>query len=292
MGLSLLTLIWMAATLTESLPPDLRSPSFDANPLHQLNLISKARALTGRAALYRLFTIQGVFTVAFGGYMTILALWYVDRLGISEANVGLMLLAVGVFLIFNEMVTLPLVEKRLGDVGTLIVGLCILPVGIFLLQLPTSVIVFLPLVFIVNVGMSLVLPTLQSVVTQAADHKEEGQVQGINTSVSAIASTVAPLAAGATYAAFGGGVTFTLASVAAAVAALTGVLSRQILLEATGEEERKFPGVEAHREHWPVGSLAHCVDGGQRSFSLNINGSSCEHHGLKLSDAAADASSS
>jgi len=279
--LSAVTLAWMASTLTESLPADRRSPSFDANPIHQLNLISKARALTGREALFRLFSIQTMFTLTFSGYSTILALWYVDRLGVSEANVGLMMLAVGVFLIFNEMVTLPFVEKRLGDVGTLVLGLCLLPVALFFLRMPTSVLVFLPLAFVVNIAMSLVLPTLQSVVTQAADDKEEGQVQGINTSVSAIASAVAPIVAGATYAAFGGGATILLAAAAGTIAAAIAVVSGRILLAATGEDAPALPQRHAHRQHGPVSCLAHKVSGGHRSFGLNLHGSSREHHAMR-----------
>lgn len=283
MAISTGTLIWMASTLTESLPPEKRTDHFDANPLHQLNLISKARTLTGRSTLYRLFSIQGLFTLTFGGYTTILALWYVDQLGVSEASVGLLMLATGVFLIFNEMVTLRFFEKRLGDVGTMLAGLVILPVALFFVRFPTSVIVFLPLSFLVNVGLALVMPTLQSVVTQAADEREEGQVQGINTSVSALASTAAPLIAGATYAAFGGGVTIWLAAGSALVLAVTGLASSGLLAEATGEE---LPGTHhAHREHGPICALAQRAAGGRRSFALRVHGESHEHHGIRRHDA-------
>ena len=271
------TLAWMMATLQESLPEDKRAAAFDANPLHQLNLIGKARNLTGRPALYRLFSLQGLFTLTFSGYTTILALWYVDQLGVSEANVGLMMLAIGVFLIFNEMVTLPFVEKRLGDVGTMLLGLAILPVALFFVRLPTSVVVFLPLSFLVNVGLALVLPTLQSVVTQAADEREEGQVQGINTSVAAVASTAAPLVAGATYAAFGGSTTILLAAVTATIAAGAGLFSSRLLADATGESLPTLP----HRQHGPVCALAHRAGGGHRSFGLNIHGAEHKHHAIE-----------
>ncbi len=279
------TLVWMTSALTESLPPELRSPSFDANPLHQLNLISKARTLTGRDALMRLFSVQVLFTFAFSAYTTIMALWYVDQLGISEASVGLMMLATGVFLIFNEMVTLRFVEKRLGDVGTLRAGLSVLPAALFLVRFPTSVLVFLPLSFVVNVGMALVLPTLQSVVTQAADDREEGQVQGINTSVAAVASTLAPIVAGASYAVFGGGVTIWLSAAVAAVALVVAGVSAGLISSATGEELPDH-SEHSHRQHGPVCALAQRVSGGQRSFSLNIHGQGRSHHGLGASPAS------
>ena len=270
--ISAATLAWMALTLDESLSPENRAASFDPNPLHQLNLIAKARGLQGRTVLYRLFSIQGLFTLTFSGYTTILALWYVDRLGVSEASVGLLMLTVGVFLIINETVTLPFIEKRAGDVGTMLIGLVLLPIALFVVRLPTSVAWFLPLSFLVNVGLALVMPTLQSVVTQAADDREEGQVQGINTSVAAIASTVAPIAAGATYASFGGAVTIQLAAATATVCAVVALLGWRVLASATGET---VPESFLHRSHGPVSSLAHRAGLGHRSFALHIHG---RHH--------------
>lgn len=280
-ALSTATLVWLALSLEESLTAEQRSPSFDANPAHQLNLIAKARTLTGRVALNRLFSIQAMFTLSFGGYSTILTLWYVDRLGVSESSVGLMMLAVGVFLIFNELVTLPLVERRFGDVGTLILGLTLLPIALFFLRLPTTVAAFLPIAFVVNVAMALVLPTLQSVVTRAADDREEGQVQGINTSVSAIASAIAPVVAGATYTSFGGSTTILLAATASAFAAAIAFASNGILAEATDEQPLSPSQLLPHREHGPVCSLANRIAGGQRTFSLNITGSHRVHHAMK-----------
>ncbi|MEM7284793.1 MAG: MFS transporter [Actinomycetota bacterium] len=277
-ALSLATLIWMAARLEESLAPEHRTPSFDPNPAHQLNLISKARALTNNNVLARLFTVQAAFTFAFSAYTTILALWYVDQLGISETSVGLMMLSVGVFLIFNETVTLRLVEARFGDVGTLVLGLSLLPVALFFVRLPTTVVVFLPVAFVVNAGMALVLPTLQSVVTSAADAAEEGQVQGINTSVGAVASAVAPVCAGAAYASFGGSTTILFAGAAAAVAAGVALASVQLLREAVGETA---PGSAPHRSHGPVHALAAKVSGGQRSFGLHLHGPGHAHHALR-----------
>ncbi|MEM9522242.1 MAG: MFS transporter [Actinomycetota bacterium] len=278
-ALSLATLVWMASSLVESLDPDHRTPAFDANPLHQLNLIAKARTLTGRQTLVRLFTVQAAFTLAFSAYMTIVPLWYVDRLGISEAAVGLMMVATGVFLIFNEMVTLRFVERLRGDVGTLLTGLAILPIAFVLLRIPTTVVTFLPIAFVANIGMALVLPTLQSVVTQAADEAEEGQVQGINTSISALASAIAPIVAGVLYAGPGGSVTILVAAGAAAVAALVAGASAPMLRAATGEPPTD--AASAHRVHGPIHALASKVSGGQRSFCLRVNGDEHEHHGLR-----------
>lgn len=277
-AISLATLIWMAVSLDESLAVENRREELDLNPLHQLNLLARARHLTGRGPLARLFGVQAAFTMAFSGYTTILVLWYVDRLGVSEANAGLLLLAVGAFLIFNEMVTLRVVEKRLGDVGTLIAGLALLPVSLVIVRIPTSVVWFLVASFVVNVAMALTMPTLQSVITRVADDREEGEVQGINTSVAAIASTIAPIAAGATYASQGGGTTILLAAATAAVGAVLIIASARTIASAAHEElphphlpTLRWSHPQRKRHHGPIEALAMRRGRGHDSFCLEFD---------------------
>lgn len=105
--LSTVTLIAMVFMLTESLSTENRSDLLDLNPLHQLNLLSKISHLTHVHALTRLFATRAVFNLVFGSYTTILVLWYADRLGLTQTRVSLMLLAVGIFLIINELLLLP-----------------------------------------------------------------------------------------------------------------------------------------------------------------------------------------
>ena len=213
--LSALTLIAVFFGLHESLAPKNRSHALDLNLLHQLNLLSKIHHLAHERALTRLFATRAVFNLVFGGYVTILVLWYADRFGLGQIEVGLVLLAVGVFLIINELVLLPRFEQRFGDLGTLIVGLTIVPVGLLLIRFPDSVWVYLPLAFILNLGVALTFPTLQSVLTKVADERQEGEVQGIDTSVGALFSAVAPILVGFLYAQIGGNTLIVLAVVGA-----------------------------------------------------------------------------
>ena len=209
--LSAITLLVMSLMLNESLAPKMRSESMDLNPFHQLNLLSKIRHLTHVRSLTRLFTVRAIFNLVFGSYTTILVLWLADRLGLGQTEVGFMLLAVGVFLIINELILLPRFEARLGDLGTLIAGFVITPIGLLLIRFPESVWTYLPAAFILNLGVALTFPTLQSVITKAADDRQEGEVQGIDTSVGAFFSAVAPILAGFLYTQMGGNMLIVLA---------------------------------------------------------------------------------
>ncbi len=245
--LSTVTLIAMFFMLDESLTLENRSHSLDLNPLHQLNLLSKIHHLAHERSLTRLFATRAIFNFVFGGYTTILVLWYADRLGLTQTQVGFMLLAVGVFLIINELLLLPRFEARFGDLGTLIVGFAITPIGLLLIRFPESVWVYLPMAFILNLGAALTFPTLQSVMTKVADERQEGEVQGIDTSIGALFSAGAPLFGGFLYAQIGGNTLIVLA--------VLGALGFLFLFESRQVIDDELPHPEIHpearvREKW------------------------------------------
>ncbi|MEM7335405.1 MAG: MFS transporter [Chloroflexota bacterium] len=238
--LSLVTLIAMFVMLTESLAPENKTETMDLNPFHQLNLLGKIKNLTHVKSLTRLFSTRAIFNLVFGGYTTILVLWYADRLGLDQTQVGFMLLAVGVFLIINELLLLPLFEKWFGDLGTLIAGFAITPIGLILIRFPDSVWVYLPMAFILNLGAALTFPTLQSVMTKVADERQEGEVQGIDTSIGAFFSALAPILGGFLYARIGGNTLIVLA--------VLGVLGFIFLFESRQVIDDELPHPEIHEE--------------------------------------------
>ncbi|MBV7338169.1 MFS transporter [Chloroflexi bacterium TSY] len=238
--LSTVTLIAMFFMLTESLSSEKRSDSLDLNPLHQLNLLSKIGHLTHVRALTRLFATRSVFNLVFGAYTTILVLWYADRLGLDQTGVGLMLLAVGIFLIINELLLLPRFEKQFGDLGTLIMGFVITPIGLLLIRFPESVWIYLPMAFILNLGAALTFPTLQSVITKVADERQEGEIQGIDTSIGALFSAFAPILGGLLYSQIGGNTLIVLSVI--------GMLGLIFLVESRKAIDDELPHPEIHPE--------------------------------------------
>lgn len=272
--LSAVMLVWMAISLDESLAPEDQKTDDDNNLLHQINLMARMRHIQNSSILQRLFAVQGLFTLGFTAYTTILVLLYTDRLGLEPAQTGLLLLSVGVFLIFNELVTLPAVQKAVGDLGTLTAGLILLPVGLILTRIPTSVPWFLLASFILNIALALIMPTLQSAITSASDESEEGEVQGINTSVSAFSSTIAPVAAGVLYEGSGADAIFwfTAATIAAGLmfATVRGRLS-----------QAPTPTASHDTRHGPITALAQHHGGSHRTWGLSHHPGHHVSHGLE-----------
>ena len=212
--INLVTVIVMFLYLKESLAPEDRIEDVDLNPFHQLNMIGRIQKLTHVRSLSRLFSLRVFLTFAITSYTTVNVLWYTDRLGLSQTEVGLFMLFVGSFVIIDEIVLLPFFEKRFGDLGTLIIGALVLPIGLILVMFPETVLAFIPASFILTMGLALTFPTLQSVITKVADKRQEGEVQGIDTSLSAALSALAPLVAGVLYAQMGGQMFIVLAVIA------------------------------------------------------------------------------
>lgn len=280
-ALSAVALGWLWIGLPESLDPAHRRPDVDLNPFHQLDLIGRMRRITNARVLQRLFAVQALFTLAFTSYTTIIVLLYADRLGLEPAQTGLMLLSVGAFLIFHELVTLRVVQGRLGDGGTLSLGLVILPVALVLLTAPTSVATWLPISFLMNAGLALIMPTLQSSITKAADPSEEGEVQGITTSVSAVAATAAPIGGGALYEAFGVAALAVYALLAAGAGVMFVAARRSAVSPAVTSEEPVEQADDAGLVQRGVQCLAHQRGGSQRSWGLQLHGGSHRHHALQ-----------
>jgi DHA1 family tetracycline resistance protein-like MFS transporter len=90
------------------------------------------------------------------------------------------------------------VVKRLGDRATMVVGLGFGAVGIAAMGLAPTDMLFIAAMF-PNALWGLAMPTIQSLMTQHVSESEQGQLQGANNSVGAIAGIVSPLFFGAVY---------------------------------------------------------------------------------------------
>lgn len=226
--LSSVTLIAMFFSLQESLSPEQRIETLDLNPIHQLNLFRKIRHLTHVRSLTRLFVTSAILSLAFYSYNTILILWYADRLGLNQTEIGLLLFAVGSFLIVNQLFVLPAFERRWGDLNTLSAGLLLFSLGLLLIRIPTSVWWFLPMAYVLNMGLALIFPTIQSLITKVADERQEGEVQGINTSIDALFFAIGPIFSGFLYAQLQGDTLIVLA-VLTAIGLLFLLKSHQVI---------------------------------------------------------------
>jgi DHA1 family tetracycline resistance protein-like MFS transporter len=194
-GLALANVAFGYFVLPESLAPEKRM-TFSwrrANPIGAMILLRSHPELTGLAVVtFLLHFAHHVFSAVW-------VLYAMYRYGWTPWQTGVALAAVGVLDMIVQGLLVGPVSKRLGDRGTMIVGLFGGAVGIACMGLATSGMGF-ALALLPNAIWGLAMPTLQSLMTRHVSESEQGQLQGATMSVASIAGIVSPIFFGAVYA--------------------------------------------------------------------------------------------
>lgn len=111
------------------------------------------------------------------------------------------------------------VVARLGERGTIRLGLALNVVGFLLLAGATTWAVLVPALLLVVAGQGLVSPSLTSLVAEAAGERRRGALLGVQQSATALARVVGPIAGGVLFG-WASGAPYVLAAVLAVAAAL------------------------------------------------------------------------
>jgi DHA1 family tetracycline resistance protein-like MFS transporter len=194
-AMSGLAFLYGLLVLPESLVPEKRM-AFSwrrANPFGAMMLLRSHPELSGLAAVtFLLHFAHHVFSAVFVLYAAYRYNWHAWEVGVLLAMVGVLDMIVQGLLVSR-------VVKRFGDRATMVFGLFGGAVGIALMGLAPTGLVF-TLAMIPNALWGLAMPTLQSLMTQHVSESEQGQLQGATMSVASIAGVASPLFFGAVYA--------------------------------------------------------------------------------------------
>lgn len=198
--ISTVTLLSIIFQLKESLPPEERTTEININPLYQLNMLAKIRNLGNSRPIQRMFVLRMFFSFGLQAYVSIIVLYVIDLFQFNEQQLGFFLLFIGSFLIFNQLVAFPFFAKRFDDLTILIIGFILMSIGLFLLPIFESMLLYLLCYYVLNLGLSLGFPTLKSLLSKLSDRKQQGVVMGIDEALIALMGAIAPAIAGALYA--------------------------------------------------------------------------------------------
>ncbi len=183
--------------LKETLPAQNRRPFSwrRANPLGSLRQLGK---LPGLAPLLMVFFL---YQVAFTVYPAIWAFFGKERFGWDPATIGLSLALFGIMMAIVQGGLIRPVMRLLGERGTVIYG------HVF------DTLAFLALAFVVNGTVALILtplaalaavitPALQGIMSKTVGPDAQGELQGMLTSLGALAMVLSPLLMTSTFATF------------------------------------------------------------------------------------------
>lgn len=198
-GLTLLNAAYGFFVLPESLPQALRRPFSwrRANPLGSLKLIRSRPGLLGLASLGFLYQVShyvfpSVF-VLFAGY----------RFGWSERDVGLTLAGIGVCSVIVQGGLVRRVVAKFGERRALLTGIMAGAAGLVMYGLAPSGAYFWAAVPVFAL-IGFFNPSVQGLMTRRVDPTEQGQLQGVNSSLTGIAGLIGPLLFTNVFAAFVG----------------------------------------------------------------------------------------
>jgi MFS transporter, DHA1 family, tetracycline resistance protein len=173
--------------LPESLPKERRSAFTlkKANPIGSLQLLASSAELTGLAL------VNFIYQLAHAVLPAVFVLYAGYRYQWDARAVGLALAAVGVCSAIVQGGLIKPVVARFGERRTLIAGLLFGAVGMSLYGLaPTGQLVMLTIPIMAMWGLA--NPAAQGLMTRLVKPAEQGQLQGANASLTAIASLIGP----------------------------------------------------------------------------------------------------
>lgn len=130
--------------------------------------------------------------IAFVVYPVIWAFYTIGKFGWEPWLVGVSLGAFGVMMAISQGVLIRIAIPRLGEYGTAILGLSMEMVAFVAIAFAPNTWVIFSLLPISAVGM-LAGPAMQGIMSRAVNDDAQGELQGVVSSVRAMASIIAPL---------------------------------------------------------------------------------------------------
>jgi MFS family permease len=197
--ISLVTLLIIYHLLDESLPKEKRDADLEIHYTNELNMFKKLREFTGNKIVNDMFIRHAFFGFGFACFTTTFTLYLKGHMGLGAFDIGLVLLIVGISAVLNQIFVVPFMSKRYGTRLTFHVGQAFLFFSIASVFFKPKLFLFGALMFTVNLGMVLSMPTLKSIITDAVDETKQGRVTGIDESIWAGAQGLAPILAAFAY---------------------------------------------------------------------------------------------
>ena len=188
--------------LPESLSPENRSSGSIAAAV-LVDRWKHAKRVLGRRDLFEPIIALSTGTVAFAAFTTTFPLFLKEGLGLGAGAAGGMFALMGlVTAITQGRMIGPLVERS-GERRVAVRGAALMGAALLAFAWLTGVWETLFLLIPFGVGWGMLAPSLQSLVSRRAGHREQGEVLGVNQSMGSLARVIGPIAGGWMFGAMG-----------------------------------------------------------------------------------------
>jgi len=196
-GLSFLALLGVALLLPESLSAGRRegAPS--------RGRVGAVLGILRRPVLSRLILIFFLVILAVAGMQSVFAIWAMPQFGWGPRQVGYVFAYLGLISAILQGGLIGRLTRRFGEERLLPCGLALIAAGLLALPFAHGMPILAPALTGLALGMGLMQPSLNSLISRQAAEKEQGEVMGVSQSVGSLSRVLGPFAAGFSFAALG-----------------------------------------------------------------------------------------
>lgn len=194
--LSLLAVLVGVVVLPESLAPEQRARG--RITMNQVNPFASIWSMLQRAPLGALLLVQCLFTFTFDGINTTGGVFALDKFAVTPFVLGMLFVLIGVMLGVAQGLVGKLTprfgEKRLALIG--FGAMSIAQLGTFLAP---AFWLWFPLGALASMAAGFIFPTMGAMIANSVAQNEQGEVNGVSTSLNGLMTVLGPLAAGLAY---------------------------------------------------------------------------------------------
>lgn len=196
-ALAALNLVFGYFVMPETLKDENRRPL----SLARANPFGAFKNVSTSPLLRRLLVLFFLYQVAFMVYPSIWAYYTEARFGWEPRMIGLSLAAFGIAMAIVQGGLIRYILRWLGDRGTILYGLAFNFFAFIILAFVESG--FLAIIFIPLIALgAVVTPAVQGMMSRATSDNSQGELQGVLSSTSALATIISPLIMTQIFAAF------------------------------------------------------------------------------------------
>ena len=187
--MSLSNFIFGLFVLPESLPKSKRKLTIDLTQLNPVKSVYKVLIHSPAAILIWAFFLMNL---AGQSHPSIWALYTHYKFQWSSLEIGLSLTVVGMAFGLGQGITTRIVTPRIGELKSVIYGSIVLVINFLLYALVTKAWMLYATTSLL-LFTSIVMPSLQSMVTRGTPSKEQGELQGTLVAITSLTSIIGPL---------------------------------------------------------------------------------------------------
>ncbi len=147
-------------------------------------------------SLRTMFAVVFLLTLGFNFFTQFFQVYLIDKFAFTQSQIGYLFAFVGVWIAITQGGITRMLSHRFTPQQTLAGTIFLLAFTLPLLLLPENAIYLLVILPFVAIFEGLIIPNSNSIISNLADEKSQGEIMGINQSIQSLGMAIPPIIAG------------------------------------------------------------------------------------------------